>query len=151
VLAFDLDPAAVERNYRRVKADNETGILPLLLDLTNPSPALGWAHRERLSLEERGPADVLLALAVVHHLAIGHNLPLDRITSFLARVGRKLIIEFVPKSDSQVRRLLRDRPDIFPDYTLEGFEAAFRSRFDIERAIPVAESERRLYLMTARS
>jgi hypothetical protein len=151
VIAFDLDPAAVERNYRRVKGENETGILPLVLDLTNPSPALGWAHRERLSLEERGPADVLLALAVVHHLAIGHNLPLDRIAGFLARVGRKLIIEFVPKSDSQVQRLLRDRPDIFPDYTLEGFEAAFRSRFDIERAVGVAESERRLYLMTARS
>jgi hypothetical protein len=94
---------------------------------------------------------VLLALAVVHHLAIGHNLPLERIADFLARVGRKLIIEFVPKSDSQVQRLLRDRPDIFPDYSLEGFEAAFRSRFDIERMVPVAESERRLYLMTARS
>jgi ribosomal protein L11 methylase PrmA len=149
VIAFDLDPAAVERNYRRVKAENEPGILPLLLDLTNPSPALGWAHRERLSLEERGPADVLLALAVVHHLAIGHNLPLDRIASFFARLGRNLIVEFVPKSDSQVQRLLRDRPDIFPDYTREGFEAAFRTCFRIERAVPVSDSERTLYLMTA--
>jgi ribosomal protein L11 methylase PrmA len=151
VIAFDLDPAAVERNYRRVKAEHEPGILPLLLDLTNPSPALGWAHRERLSLEERGPADVLLALAVVHHLAIGHNLPLERVASFLARLGRHLIVEFVPKSDSQVQRLLRDRPDIFPDYTAEGFEAAFRSCFRIERAVPVADSERTLYLMTALS
>ena len=149
VIAFDIDPAAVERNYRRVKTENETGILPLLLDLTNPSPALGWAHRERQSLEERGPTDVLLALAVVHHLAIGHNLPLERVAGFLARVGRSLIIEFVPKSDSQVRRLLRDRADIFPDYTREGFEAAFRGHFRIERAVPVAESERTLYLMTA--
>jgi hypothetical protein len=149
VIAFDIDPAAVERNYRRIKAESETGILPLLLDLTDPSPALGWAHRERLSLEERGPADVLLALALVHHLAIGHNLPLERVAGFLARVGRSLIIEFVPKSDSQVRRLLRDRADIFPDYTREGFEAAFRSHFRIERAVPVAESERTLYLMTA--
>jgi hypothetical protein len=149
VIAFDLDPAAVERNYRRVKAENEPGILPLLLDLTNPSPALGWAHRERLSLEERGPADALLALAVVHHLAIGHNLPLERIASFFARLGRNLIVEFVPKSDSQVRRLLRDRPDIFPDYTREAFEAAFRSCFRIERTVPVSDSERTLYLMTA--
>jgi ribosomal protein L11 methylase PrmA len=149
VVAFDIDPAAVERNYRRIRAENETGILPLRLDLTNPSPALGWAHRERLSLEERGPADVLLALAVVHHLAIGHNLPLERVAAFLAKVGRHLVIEFVPKSDSQVRRLLRDRPDIFPDYTREGFEAAFRAHFRIERAVPVAESERTLYLMTA--
>jgi len=149
VIAFDLDPAAVERNYRRVKAENQAGILPLLLDLTNPSPAIGWAHQERLSLEERGPADVLLALAVVHHLAIGHNLPLDRVAGFLARLGRNLIVEFVPKSDSQVRRLLRDRPDIFPDYTREGFESAFRSCFRIERSAPVADSERALYLMTA--
>jgi hypothetical protein len=139
----------VERNWRRVKTDGETGILPLLLDLTNPSPALGWAHRERLSLEQRGPADVLLALAVVHHLAIGHNLPLERIASFLARLGRSLVIEFVPKSDSQVRRLLRDRPDIFPDYTRDGFEAAFRGSFRIERALRVADSARTLYLMTA--
>jgi ribosomal protein L11 methylase PrmA len=149
VLAFDLDPAAVERNYRRVRAEGETGVLPLLLDLTNPSPALGWAHRERLSLEERGPADVLLALALVHHLAIGHNLPLERVAEFLARLGRNLIIEFVPKSDSQVRRLLRDRPDIFPDYTVEGFEAAFRSCFRVERAVPIGDSERSLYLMSA--
>jgi ribosomal protein L11 methylase PrmA len=149
VIAFDLDPAAVERNYRRVKAEDEAGILPLLLDLTNPSPALGWAHRERLSLEERGPADVLLALAVVHHLAIGHNLPLERVAGFFARLGRSLVVEFVPKSDSQVRRLLRDRPDIFPDYTREGFEAAFRGWFRIERALPVADSERTLYLMTS--
>jgi hypothetical protein len=149
VLAFDIDPAAVERNYRRIRADNESGILPLLLDLTNPSPALGWAHRERLSLEQRGPADVLLALAVVHHLAIGHNLPLERVAGFLAKLGRSLVIEFVPKSDSQVRRLLRDRADIFPEYTREGFEAAFGAHFRIERAVPVAESERTLYLMTA--
>jgi hypothetical protein len=149
VIAFDLDPAAVERNYRRVKAEKEPGVLPLLLDLTNPSPALGWAHRERLSLEERGPADVLLALAVVHHLAIGHNLPFEQIATFLARLGRNLIVEFVPKSDSQVQRLLRDRPDIFPGYTAEDFEAAFGSRFRIERTVRVADSERTLYLMTA--
>jgi hypothetical protein len=149
VVAFDLDPAAVEQNYRRVKAEGEHGVLPLLLDLTNPSPALGWAHRERLSLEERGPADVLLALAVVHHLAIGHNLPLERIARFLARIGRNLIVEFVPKSDSQVQRLLRDRADIFPAYTREGFESAFRNRFRIERTAAVAESERTLYLMSA--
>ncbi|HZA97405.1 MAG TPA: hypothetical protein VE399_01420, partial [Gemmatimonadales bacterium] len=95
VISFDVDPAAVERNYRRVRAQSEIGILPLLLDLTNPSPSQGWAGRERLSLAERGPADALLALALVHHLAIGHNLPLDRIAQYLSRLGRLLIIEFV--------------------------------------------------------
>ena len=147
VVSFDIDPAAVERNYRRVRAEGETGILPLRMDLTNPSPALGWAHRERLSLEQRGPADALLALALVHHLAIGHNLPLERIAAFFARLGRALVIEFVPKSDSQVQRMLRSRPDIFPAYTREGFEAAFRTSFRIEAVEPVSGSERLLYLM----
>ena len=151
VIAFDLDPAAVERNYRRVRAEGESGVLPLLMDLTNPSPAQGWAHRERLSLEQRGPADAILALAVVHHLAIGHNLPLDRIAAFLARLGRHLVIEFVPKSDSQVVRLLRNRPDIFPAYTGEGFEAAFRQYFAIDQVQPIPASERTLYRMTARA
>jgi hypothetical protein len=149
VISFDLDPAAVERNYRRIRKDGETGILPLLLDLTNPSPAQGWAHRERLSLAERGPADALLALALVHHLAIGHNLPLERIAAFLSRLGRRLVIEFVPKSDSQVQRLLHDRPDIFPEYTRDGFEDAFRRHFRLDRSAPIPESERTLYLMTS--
>jgi ribosomal protein L11 methylase PrmA len=147
VVSFDIDPAAVERNYRRVRAEGETRILPLRMDLTNPSPALGWAHHERQSLEQRGPADALLALALVHHLAIGHNLPLERIAAFFARLGRALVIEFVPKSDSQVQRMLRSRPDIFPTYTREGFEAAFRTSFRIEAAEPVSGSERLLYLM----
>jgi hypothetical protein len=150
VVSFDVDPAAVERNYRGVRGNRDAGILPLLLDLTNPSPAQGWAGAERLSLEDRGPADALLALALVHHLAIGHNLPLDRIAGYLSRLGRSLIIEFVPKSDSQVRRLLLSRPDIFPSYTKEGFEKAFAPYFAITAAAPVEDSERWLYSMRSR-
>jgi ribosomal protein L11 methylase PrmA len=149
VVSFDMDPAAVERNYRRVRAQGETGILPLLLDLTNPSPAQGWAGRERQSLEERGPADAVLALALVHHLAIGNNLPLDRIASYFARLGKVLIIEFVPKSDAQVSRLLLSRPDIFPNYTKEGFEQAFSRHFRIRAAARIEDSERWLYCMSA--
>ena len=147
VVSFDVDPAAVERNYRQVRDSGETGILPLLLDLTNPSPALGWAGQERLSLEQRGPADVVMALALIHHLAIGHNLPLDRIAAYFARLGRHLIIEFIPKSDSQVKRLLLSRPDIFPTYTKEGFEAAFARHYTIEAVGGIEDSERWLYLM----
>ena len=149
VISFDLDPAAVERNYRRVRAEQETGILPLLLDLTNPSPSQGWAGQERLSLAERGPADAVLALALIHHLAIGHNLPLEKIAAYLRRLGKRLIIEFVPKSDSQVHRLLLSRPDIFPDYTKDGFEQAFARHFRIESASPVQDSDRWLYAMTS--
>jgi hypothetical protein len=149
VVSFDVDPAAVERNYRRVRAQGETGILPLLLDLTNPSPAQGWAGRERLSVEDRGPADAVLALALIHHLAIGHNLPLERVASYLVKLGKLLIIEFVPKSDAQVARLLVSRPDIFPGYTKEGFEKAFSRHFTIKSAAQIEDSDRWLYCMSA--
>jgi ribosomal protein L11 methylase PrmA len=150
VIAFDIDPAAVERHYRAVRTADERGVLPLLGDLANPSPALGWAHRERRSLEQRGPADALLALALVHHLAIGRNVPLERIAEYFARLGRGLVIEFVPRSDGQVQRLLRSREDVFADYNREGFEAAFGRFFNIEAAEPVVGSERTMYAMARR-
>ncbi len=147
VIAFDIDPAAVEQNYRQVKAEKNEKLLPLLLDLTNPSPALGWANRERDAFSERGPVDLALALAVIHHLAISNNVPLPQLADFFAETGKWLVIEFVPKSDSQVKKLLASREDIFPTYTRDGFEAAFKSRFNFHEAVNVNESERVLYLM----
>jgi ribosomal protein L11 methylase PrmA len=149
VLCFDSDYGAVERNYLEVKAQRETHLLPLVLDLTNPSPALGWANRERESFLQRGPADAVLALALVHHLAIGNNVPLERVAEFLSRCGERLIVEFVPKEDSQVKRLLSTRKDIFPEYSREGFESAFGKAYRIEESVPVPESARTLYFMRA--
>jgi ribosomal protein L11 methylase PrmA len=151
VVCFDFDPAAVELNYRQVRANDERGILPLLLDLMNPSPGAGWANEERMSLETRGPADVVMALALVHHLAIARNVPLPRIADALARFGRALVIEFVPKSDSQVGRLLRNRPDLFPDYTQEGFERAFAGPFETYARQRIEDSERWIYLLRRRN
>lgn len=147
-LAFDIDPAAVEINYLETKSKNEAKLLPLLLDLTNPSPDLGWAHRERQSLLARGPADMLLALALVHHLAISNNVPLPQIAEFFSLLAPALVIEFVPKEDSQVQRLLAARKDIFSDYTVEGFKKSFSAFYNIEAEEPVKESSRRLFLMT---
>ena len=147
VASFDIDPTAVEINYRQVKEEKSENLLPLLLDLTNPSPAIGWANRERDSFGERGPADMMLALAVIHHLAISNNVPLPQLADFFAETGKWLIIEFVPKTDSQVKKLLASREDIFPNYTRAGFEAAFRERFKFHEAVEVRESERTLYLM----
>lgn len=149
-VSFDIDPAAVEQNYRTLKKNKEQNILPLVLDLTNPSPAIGWDHAERDSFGQRGPADMALALAVIHHLAISNNVPLQQLAQFFAARAKWLVIEFVPKSDSQVKRLLSSRKDIFPNYTREGFEAAFLERFKIHKAEPVRDSERMLYLMEAR-
>jgi ribosomal protein L11 methylase PrmA len=149
VVSFDIDPGAVEQNYRQVKNDKTENLLPLLLDLTNPSPAIGWANRERDSLSERGPADLVLALAVIHHLAISNNVPLSQLVDFFAETGKWLIIEFVPKSDSQVQKLFVSRQDIFPNYTREGFEAAFKEKFNMREAVEIQEAERVLYLMEA--
>ncbi len=146
-IAMDIDPAAVEKNYLACRTSKETHLLPLLGDLTNPSPDLGWALRERRSLPARGPADLLLALALVHHLAIGSNVPLDQVARYFRSLGEWLIVEFVPKSDSQVQRLLASREDIFPDYTVSGFETAFRRCFEVVRSVPVPDSERTLYLL----
>ena len=146
-VAFDIDPAAVEQNYLQAKNDKEKNLLPLQLDLTNPSPALGWANRERESFRERGPADMVLALAVIHHLAITNNVPLPQLADFLAEMGKWQVIEFVPKSDSQVQKMMAAREDIFPNYTQEGFEAAFSEQFTIHESVAVRESQRQLYLM----
>jgi hypothetical protein len=116
------------------------------MDLANPSPDLGWAGDERDSLARRGPADAILALALVHHLAMTNNVPLARIASFLASLGEHLIVEFIPKEDSQVRRLLRNREDIFPGYSAVGFESAFARFFDLVRMEVVEDSARALYL-----
>jgi ribosomal protein L11 methylase PrmA len=151
VISFDVDPAAVELNYRTCTAQGTGNILPLLIDLTNPTSGMGWAGEERMSLLDRGPADTALALALVHHLAISNNLPFDRIARFLAGLCRHLIVEFVPKEDSQVRRLLVCREDIFDEYTRGHFENAFSRYFEIERSEGIADSMRTLYLMRRRS
>lgn len=147
-VAFDIDPLAVEKNYRVCKTGEAPPLLPLVLDLTNPSAAIGWQNRERMSLQARGPVDLILALALVHHLAIANNVPLPLVADFMASMCTDLIIEFVPKTDSQVKRLLSTRDDIFTDYDREAFERAFRDRFTIDDVQPIVESERILYRMT---
>lgn len=146
-VAFDIDPAAVELNYRQVKADGRQRLLPLLLDLTNPSPGLGWSGTERDSLQTRGPVDCAMALALIHHLAISNNVSLPKVAEFFSRLCEYLIIEFVPKTDSQVRRLLSARDDIFDEYDRPHFEAAFAVYFELVRIESVQGTERTLYLM----
>lgn len=147
VVCFDIDPGCVEVNYRTVREKGEENVFPLLCDLTNPSPGIGWANEERYSLAERGPADVLMALALVHHLAIGNNVPLPMVASYFADLGKSLVIEFVPKSDPMVKALLATRTDIFTEYHQDGFEAAFFRCFEIVRKEPVTGTDRVMYLM----
>jgi hypothetical protein len=148
VISFDLDPVAVEKNYDECRQGKDTRLLPLILDLTNPSPGLGWAARERASIFERGPADTVLALALIHHLAISNNVPFDRLARFFASVCNSLIIEFVPKEDSQVQKLLITREDVFGNYNEEDFRNAFSEPFELKRRVELSDSKRVVYLMS---
>lgn len=149
-IAFDIDPACVERNFQQCGRERVGNMLPLVLDLTNPSSSIGWAHAERESLAERGQADCVMALALVHHLAISNNVPLPRIAEFFASIGKHLIIEWVPKQDPQSQRLLRSRRDVFPDYRQQSFEQAFAGWFDIQEKRSVGTDGRVLYRMRSK-
>src|SRR6185312_10488268 len=113
VVAFDIDPGAAERHFRAIRQSGRTDILPLVVDIANPSPAIGWGGRERRSLLDRANADAILALALVHHLAITRNVPLPMVFDLFADLAEWAIVEFVPKGDPMVRWLLATRRDVF--------------------------------------
>jgi hypothetical protein len=147
VISMDFDAAAVERNYLRLRTETNQTILPLVMDLFNPSPANGWANTERKSLAERGPADLLLALALIHHLTLSGNVPFGRIAEYFARLGNALVIEYVPYSDPQVQRLVQNRVEKPHEFSQAHFETAFAAHFDVAESRPVGASGRTLYLM----
>ena len=150
VIAADVDPMAVEKHYLALKKDGPENILPLVLDLGNPSPGLGWNCSERDSFFARGPVDVLLALAVVHHIRVTLGVPMTMIAALFARMvrpGGTVILEFVPKDDSQMRRLLSVRKDIFDDYSPEAARAAFAEHFTEVEIAAIPDSARTLHIL----
>lgn len=148
VVCFDIDPMAVEKSYLMVKKDKLKNLLPLRSDLTNPSPAIGWANNERASLAGRAEEhSTVMALALVHHLAIANNLPFNMIASYFAQLGKYLIVEFIPKTDSKVELLLSTRRDIFDQYDQANFEIAFKKYYEIIKQDAIKDSQRTLYLM----
>lgn len=149
-IAFDSDPLCVEYLYQNITSNGIGAILPLICDLTNPSPSLGWNNNERDSFTHRGPADLVMALALIHHLAIGNNVPFDLICSFFAKLGKWLILEFVPLEDPQVRNMLAVRDNIFTEYTCDNMKKQFSSRFVIHQEILVDKSGRTIFLMESR-
>jgi ribosomal protein L11 methylase PrmA len=149
-IAADLDSTAVNNLYKRIKKTDERNILPLVVDLTSPSPASGFNNKERLSLTDRMNADVALALALIHHLAIGKNVPFDKIASFFGELANYLIIEFIPKEDEKVKMILRQKKDIYTDYNEENFLNVFQKYFSTVRKETIRDSGRTIYLMKKR-
>lgn len=146
-IAMDMDIGAVEWNYRQSRKKDSAPLTPLVVDIASPTPGLGWHGAERESLIDRGPADCVLALAIIHHLVITNNVPLNLVASFLAAISRYLIIEFVPKNDSQVQRMLANRVDIFNEYTIERFESECKKHFEIMDKYILRDSDRVIFLM----
>lgn len=141
VVGFDADQRALERAFARAQAER-LAFLPLYLDAANPSPSQGWAQRERRGLGERVGADALFALAFAHHLAIGRNIPLDQLVDWLVGLAPAGVVEFVPKGDPMVQRLLRLREDIFPDYSEERFLHLIGARSRIVKVETISRSGR---------
>jgi ribosomal protein L11 methylase PrmA len=150
VVAVDADPGASDLHFRRLRDEGNDAVLSIVGDLLSPSPALGWGLAERPSLIDRANADVILALALVHHLAIGGNVPLGYIAELFARLAPNAIVEFVPKEDPQVARMLSTRRDVFADYDIDGFRAAVSSRFEVAEETTVPGSVRSLFLLRRR-
>lgn len=144
VVGFDSDHQALHDAVARAKSE-QLAFLPLYFDASNPSPSQGWRQRERLGLAERSPADGVLCLALIHHLAIGKNVPLDEILTWLLSLAPEGVIEFVQKSDPTVQTMLTNRPDIFPDYTQENFETLLIRQARIISKQKISSEGRHLY------
>jgi ribosomal protein L11 methylase PrmA len=120
VVGAEADPATADLAFARAR-EEKLPFLPLVQDAANPSPSQGWREAERPSFTDRVKTDFLLALAVVHHLAIGRNVPLDEVVRWMVGLAPGGVIEFVQKSDSTVRQMLSLREDVFPDYSEDVF------------------------------
>jgi hypothetical protein len=138
VVAIDADPGVVELLFRDLSEAGDETILPLTMNLADPSPSLGWRSRERRTLLERGRPDLVLALALVHHLAIGANVPVREIVGWLADIGADLIIEFPGREDAMVRKLLGAKRDgLHPDYEIAHFERCLEEAFTVRERQPM--------------
>ncbi len=143
VLALDVDHPSLDRLFQ--EPDRPQNILPLLQNVLDPSPDWGWRLRERRDLVSRAQPDVILALAVIHHVVISGHVPLDDFIAWLAEITPELIIEFVDRSDDKVQTLLRNKDDDYADYDLEPFETALKRHFSVESRLTLGAGKRHLY------
>ena len=145
VLALDADHVVVEHLYRELHAGGPANILPLVADVADPSPGLGWRGRERLPLADRGAPELIMCLALMHHLVIGRNIPLDEFVAWLAQFGAEVILEFVGRDDPMVKRLLLNRRDQEFEYSDAALGAALGRHFGAVTHETLASGTRTLY------
>ena len=152
VVALDADHVVVDRLFEELKRERVTNVLPLTIDVADPSPALGWRHAERTTPADRGRPDFALCLAVLHHLSISANVPLDDAVAWLHGLTGAGVVEFATPDDPMVRRLLaRKRGDDHPDYRRDWFERSLFERFEVVSSLELADATRILYHVRSRS
>jgi SAM-dependent methyltransferase len=144
VVSMDIDHVAIERLYRDKEAPDN--ILPLVQNLADPSPNWGWRNRERSDLQNRSQPDMVLCLALIHHVVISANIPLPEFIEWLAGLTDRLVIEYVSRRDDKVKTLLRNKEDKYQDYSREGLESALLRNFVIQQKEEVNQGDRTLYL-----
>lgn len=147
VIATDTDSRTIGNLYQFIKKNGVTNILPLILDVTNPSPALGFNNEERSAFHDRIKTELVVALALIHHLVIGKNISLEIIAEYFAGMAQHLIVEFVPREDPKVQQMMASRKDVFGDYTEQNFEHCFELYFDTRKKEGIPDTGRILYLM----
>jgi hypothetical protein len=146
-IAADSDHSSINKLYQKIKNDKEKNVLPLLIDLANPSSAIGLNNKERTSFIERANCDLGLALALIHHLAIGKNIPLEQIAKLFENLVAHLIIEFIAKTDKKVQLMLQQKKDIYDNYNEENFVRSFAKYFSVQKKHEIGDSGRILYMM----
>lgn len=144
VVAMDQDHGCVERLYRNLVQDGITNILPLCIDLLNPTPALGWRGKERRRLEDRGLPDLIFCLGLIHHLVIGGNIPLVEVADWLASLHGEVVLEFPDKQDPMVQQLLSNKRDQYDDYSFDRLEVALKGRFHVAARTQLPSGQRTL-------
>jgi len=147
VVSLDFDAACIDRLYRQGRRDKIENIFPIVANMLNPSPGMGWMLQERMSLFDRIQGDAFLALALVHHIAISGNIPLKNFVEALSGLADGGIVEWVDKSDPMVKTLLKNRRDVFDHYTWDHFKYVLEQSFDMEKVIEIGGGRRRLCLV----
>ncbi|MEN8237962.1 MAG: class I SAM-dependent methyltransferase [Actinomycetota bacterium] len=147
VLALDADELVLDELFRSLHTNGPANVLPLIQDLADPSPGIGWRGMERPPLVQRSSPDLVLALAVVHHLVIGRNVPLRAFVDWMADLNARIVFEFVPPDDPMVLALTANKKphEIHRDYTEDSLREYLEDRFVIEREQAVPAGERRLF------
>lgn len=150
-VAIDSDRAVIDALYLSLRRGENRSILPLVIDLADPSPSMGWRNRERVTLAERGLPDFALCLALVHHLSIARNIPLRELVEWLRSLECEVVVEFPARTDPMVQRLLgAKRSDAHPDYDRGTFDSLLRARFEVVDLVELASGTRALYFVRPR-